>query len=154
MTPEEKKQKAIDILRRRYDEQRQQVADIEPRLTDYFVDLCTHSSVVHDDPEDRHNLYEILDAIKFLRLLRTYEFNHKKVAQVIRLREGQWQQSPDGRWHHLGGGLRQPGTQGAEVFRWQPFQIFVLASVFGFQAWIDTQLYEGDRELRDTERLE
>lgn len=143
---EQEKQQAVDILGRRLKNQRQTVAGIEPRLEEYFIDLWAN-------PND-HNGYEILCAVKFLRLLRTYEFNHKKVRQVIRLREGEWQQDRQGTWRHVRGGISQPGTSGPMVYRWQPFQVFVLASVFGFRAWIDTQLMQGDKaELLPTERI-
>ena len=88
--------------------------------------------------------------VKFLRLLRTYDFNHKKVRQVIKLREGTWKKV-DGAWQHIEGGMRCPSTTGSQVFRWEPFQVFVLASIFGFYADIDTNLKEGERQLLPTE---
>lgn len=146
MEAHELKQKAVDILARRFDAQGADVADIEPRLHTYFSRLT-------GDP-DLHNVYEILGAVKFLRMMRTYDFNLKKVRQVIRLREGEWQQMPSGAWQYVRGGLPQPGTSGPMVYRWEPFQVFVLASVFGFRTWIDTQLTISDRQtLLPTERL-
>ena len=114
------KTSAIAVLRRRYEEQRAQVAGIDDRMTEYFDELCEHSSAVPDDPDDRHNVYEVLGAVRFLRLLRTYEFNHEKVRMVIRLREGDWEKNGN-TWRHLSGGLAQPGTGGAKVYRWAPF---------------------------------
>lgn len=151
MTDEQdKKQKAVEALRRHYGEQRNQLAAIDDRLAAYVADLCQHSG----GEADFHNLYEVLGALKFLRLLRTYEFNDRKVRQVIRLREGEWQQA-GGQWQHVCGGLKQPGTSGPEVYRWEPFQVFVLASVFGFQAWTDTRLTIVDRQqLLPTERVD
>lgn len=149
----EMKSSAIAVLRKRYEEQRAQVAGIDDRMTEYFDELCEHSSSVPDDPDDRHNVYEVLGAVRFLRLLRTYEFNHEKVRMVIRLREGDWEKNGN-TWRHLSGGLAQPGTGGAKVYRWAPFQVFVLAYVFGFYAWVDTELTEDDRELLETEKLE
>lgn len=148
------KQRAIDILRARYDAQRMQVTGIEERLTRYFDDLVNHSSVIVGDANDQHNYYELLSAIKFLRLLRTYEFNGNKLRKVLRMREGDWRR--DGKiWRFVRGGLRCPGTSGAQVYRWEPFQVFVLANVFGFQAWIDTEVTINDREtLLPTERLD
>jgi phage terminase large subunit-like protein len=142
---QEKKQRAIEIIRRRYAEQREQVASIEPRLEEYFDDLCNHSSATGEH-DDRHNLYELLGAVKFLRLLRTYEFNQRKFISVLRLREGQWRKDERGVWHHVSGGLKCPGTTGPTVYRWQPFQVFVLASVFGFYADIDTRLTVKQRD--------
>ena len=145
MTQEEK-QIAHDILCKRYDETAQKaIAAIEPRLKEYFDGL-------HNDPA-AHNAYEILCGVKFLRLLRTYEFNERKVRQVVRLREGEWKQDSRGRWQHVSGGILCPGTDTAHVYRWQPFQVFVLASVFGFQAWFNTEVQAIDKpNLLPTER--
>lgn len=145
MTQEEK-QIAIDILRKRYDETaRKAVQAIEQRLGDYFDGLCNDSA--------HHNGYELLCAVKFLRLFRTYDFNERKVRQVIRLREGEWQQDSRGRWQHVSGGIQCPGTDTAHVYRWQPFQVFVLASVFGFQTWFNTEVAAIDKpQLLPTER--
>lgn len=145
MTQEEK-QIAHDILCKRYDETAQKaIAAIEPRLKEYFDGL-------HDEPA-AHNAYEILCGVKFLRLLRTYEFNERKVRQVVRLREGEWKQDSRGRWQHVSGGILCPGTDTAHVYRWQPFQVFVLASVFGFQAWFNTEVQAIDKPtLLPTER--
>ena len=137
MTQEEK-QIAHDILCKRYDETaRKAVAAIETRLSDYFDGLIAEP--------DMHNGYEILCAVKFLRLLRTYEFNERKVRQVVRLREGEWKQDSRGRWQHVRGGIQCPGTDTAHVYRWQPFQVFVLASVFGFYTWFDTEVRAIDK---------
>jgi len=147
------KQAAIDLLRSRYKGKANELADIDPRLRDYYEDILKHSSTDHDDANDHHNVYEILGAAKFLRMLDTYTFNKKKVQTVIRLREGDWERDPSGRWHHLSGGLKCPGTSGAQVYRWQPFQVFVLASVFGFYTWVNTKNESGTKsELLPTER--
>lgn len=141
----EDKNKAVELLRLRLKAQMADVQKIEPRLTLYFTEMAQY-------PEE-HSGWEILCAVKFLRLLRTYQFNHKKVRQVIRLREGDWQMK-NGYWQHISGGIPQPGTSGPQVYRWEPFQIFVLASVFGFQSLIDTQLTEEDiPALLDTEQV-
>ena len=150
---QEQKQAAIDLLRSRYDGKADMLADIDPRLRDYFDDLLAHSSADPDSDDDHHNVYEILGAAKFLRMLDTYTFNRKKVQTVIRLREGEWQRDKSGRWRHVSGGLKCPGTSGAQVYRWQPFQVFVLASVFGFYAWVNTKVRAEDKaELLPTER--
>lgn len=147
------KQRALALLRHRYEGKADMLAGIDPRLRDYFDDLVTNSSAETDDPDDWHNIYEVLGAAKFLRMMDAYTFNTRKVQTVIRLREGDWEQDADGRWRHLGGGLLCPGTNGAKVYRWQPFQVFVLASVFGFYSWVDTQVLAVDKpELLPTER--
>lgn len=146
----EKKQAAIDLLRKRYEEQRKQVARIDERMTQYYEWILQHVSADPNDENDLVNYNEVLCAVKFLRLLRTYDFNHKKVRQVIKLREGTWKKV-DGVWQHIEGGMRCPSTTGSQVFRWEPFQVFVLASIFGFYADIDTNLKEGERQLLPTE---
>ena len=146
----EKKQAAIDLLRKRYEEQRKQVAKIDERMTQYYEWILQHVSADPNDENDLVNYNEVLCAVKFLRLLRTYDFNHKKVRQVIKLREGTWKKV-DGAWQHIEGGMRCPSTTGSQVFRWEPFQVFVLASIFGFYADIDTNLKEGERQLLPTE---
>ena len=151
------KRRALEVLHHHYVEQHDMVAAIEPRLTEYFDGLCAEvtdkGDALPDDPQPHHNMYELLGAVKFLRLLRTYEFNHRKVKQVVWLREGDWHQESDGRWIHDGGGLKCPGTDTAHVYRWQPFQVFVLASIFGFQSWVNTQVAATTKpELLKTER--
>lgn len=149
---EEQKREAHEILTKRLNEvignttqMRKLLESIEPRLAEYFDGLA-------NEP-DMHNGYEILGGVKFLRLLRTYEFNDRRVRQVIRLREGIWEKDSRGRWQHKSGGIKCPGTDTAHVYRWQPFQIFVLASVFGFHTWFDTKVQAIDKpELLLTER--
>jgi phage terminase large subunit-like protein len=145
MTQEEKQQ-AHEILCRRLDDYMlMALKAIDPRLHDYFVGIS-------DNPE-LHNGYEILCAVKFLRLMRTYEFNERKVQQIIKLREGEWTQDERGRWKHVSGGIKCPGTDTAHVYRWQSFQVFVLASVFGFHTWFNTEVKAIDKpELLLTER--
>ena len=121
------------------------LADIDQRLAEYFCGIISNP--------DLHNGYEILCAVKFLRLMKTYDFNTERVQQIIKLREGEWEQRPDGRWRHLRGGIKCPGTDTAHVYRWQPFQVFVLASVFGFHHWFNTEVKAIDKpELLPTER--
>lgn len=144
LSPHELKQKAVEILEYRYEVQQECLADIDVRLDEY-IRGCWEDS-------EHHNYYEILGAIKFLRLLRDHKFNQKKVQYLIRLREGVWKKQ-HGRWVHIEGGIPQPGTREPQVYRWQPFQVFVIASVFGFYEWIDTDLSEGRRDLLDTEKI-
>ena len=157
MTPYDLKSSALAALRRRYAEQRGQVFGIESRLADYFDGLVTVEPNADADPQDpqpAHNIYELLGGLKFLRLLRTYPFNVKKVRQVIRLREGIWQQNSRGRWQHVKGGIRQPLTTGDAVLRWEPFQVFILASIYGFHAWIPTGATEDEKpDLLPSERV-
>ena len=143
---------AIALLRSRLPRHRERLLEIDARLLDYIDDVATNTSADPDDKNDRHNVYEVLCAVRFLRLLDTYNFNRQKVQTVIRLREGEWRR--DGKtWRHVSGGLKCPGTTGAQVYRWQPFQVFVLASVFGFYSWIDTEVEAGTKaELLPTER--
>lgn len=150
---QEQKQAAIDLLKERFYGKEKILAEIDDRLLYYFADLCDNSSADTDDENDHHNVYEILGAAKFLRMLDTYTFNRKKVQTIIRLREGEWERDRSGRWHHLSGGLKCPGTSGAQVYRWQPFQVFVLASVFGFYTWVNTKNEACTKaELLPTER--
>lgn len=150
---QEQKQAAIDLLKERFYGKEKILAEIDDRLLYYFADLCASSSADTDDENDHHNVYELLGAAKFLRMLDTYTFNRKKVQTIIRLREGEWDRDRSGRWRHLRGGLKCPGTSGAQVYRWQPFQVFVLASVFGFYTWVNTKNEAGTKaELLPTER--
>lgn len=147
------KQRDIDLLRKRYTaEIRKKLNDIDYRLAEYFDDLTTNASVEFGDEQDRHNRWELLCGAKFLRMFQTYNFNAKFVRFVIKFREGTWQR--EGKmWRYVSGGLKLPSTSGAKVYRWQPFQIFVLASVFGFMAWFNTHVEAGTKaELLSSER--
>ena len=142
----EEKQQAHEMLLRRMDNRFiDHMTAIDHRLYDYFCSLA-------DEP-NMHNGYEILGGGKFIRLDNTYEFNERRVQQIIQLREGEWTQDERGRWHHVRGGIKCPGTDTAHVYRWQPFQVFVLASVFGFHTWFNTEVRAIDKpELLLTER--
>lgn len=144
-TPRGKKRRATAMLTAALDETTvSALAAIDDRLAEYIHGLSDHAEL--------HNYYELLGGIKFLRLFRNYTFDTKKVRQVIRLWEGEWHGS--GRqWIYDGGGIRQPGASGAQVYRCEPFQVFVLASVFGPHAWIDTHAAEGTRPLLPTEAV-
>lgn len=149
---QQQKQRAIDLLESRYRGMENVCEGIDMRLRMYFEDLLEHSSARLDDPNDWHGLYELLGGAKFLRCLDTYNFNTKKVQTVIRLREGEWRQD-EGAWRHISGGLKCPGIAGGQVYRWAPFQVFALASIYGFYAWIDTQMPAGSKpQLLRTER--
>lgn len=148
---QKKKAQAIELLKKQYAELRDYLFKIEPRLGEYYADLVAHSGVELGDENDRHNYYEILCAMKFLRLYKTYPFNHAKLAEVIYDGEGEWERVGT-QWRHLRGGLAQPGRHGTEVYRWQPWQVFMLAAIYGPQVWIDTETPIGSRELLPTER--
>ena len=147
------KQRDIDLLRRRYTtEIRRELNDIDYRLAEYFDDLTTNVSTVFGDENDRHNRWELMCGAKFLRMFRTYNYNKKFVRFVIRFREGTWQRNGK-MWRYVSGGLKLPSTSGAKVYRWQPFQVFVLAAVFGFMAWFNTHVEAGTKpELLSSER--
>ena len=142
MTPTEKQQ-AHKLLTRRYAEQHEQVASIEPRLADYFDGLCAH-------PE-WHNGNELLGAVKFLRLLRTYVLDIETVRDIVFKYEGIWEPR-NGIWQHVEGGIKHPGTTGPTYYRLQPFQVFILVAMFGLRAWIDTETEAGTRALLPTEQ--
>ena len=144
MTQEEKQQ-AHEILIEYAGGMLNRLSSIDIRLAEYFGGMIANPEL--------HNGYEILGAVKFLRLMNTYEYNTERVQQVIRLREGEWSKDEKGRWRHLRGGIKCPGTDTAHVYRWQPFQVFVLASVFGFHHWFNTEVRAIDKpELLQTER--
>lgn len=143
MTQEEK-QTAIAMLSEEYDKQWPNLNSIEPRLRDYIYGVCTF--------DKSHNAYEILGAVKFLRLLRTYELDIPTFRDVVFKYEGVWEEK-DGLWHHVEGGLKHPGTTGPMYYRLQPFQVFVLASMFLMKVWINTEAEAGSRELLSTEKI-
>ena len=128
---------------------RRQLTDIDERLLEYLSDIrpCDQG----EDCNHRHNYYECLCALRFLRIFKAYPFDDKKVRQIIVFGEGFWEQT-DGRWVHVRGGIKQPGPTGDIVYRWEPFQVFVLAAVFGPHAWVPTGNKAGTRELLPTEK--
>ena len=150
MTQEDKK-KALRLFHNRFFEQYDELMDIEPRLVDYFIDLQNNSGLLDTMP-DHHNAYEILGALKFLRLLRTYKTDIETFRDVIYKYEGVWEHR-NGIWHHIEGGLRHPGNTGPTYYRLQPFQVFVLASMFLLRVWINTEAEAGTRELLPTEQV-
>ena len=154
MTDEQKtKQLAIERLRVRTVEQCEQLKAIEPRLFEYYQHLCSYSGTELGDENDLHGMNELLCALRLLRLLRTYPFNQDKVEEEIFADEGEWQRDAEGYWTHIRGGLGQPGRMGNEVYRCEPFQIFMLTAIYGPMAWIGTGNYDGDRRPTDTERV-
>ena len=142
MTKEEKQQ-AHTLLAAHFDDKQLSVFRIEERLGLYMQKLIQES--------EHHNAYEILGAVKFLRLLNTYEQDIETFRDVIYKYEGIWEQR-DGLWHNIEGGLKHPGTTGPTYYRLQPFQVFVLASMFLLKAWINTEAEVGTRGMTKTER--
>lgn len=143
MTKEEKV-KAYDLLVSKTQEMGDMLCNIDERLFDYFEDIALNI--------EHHNAYEILGALKFLRLLRTYELDIETFQDVIFKYEGRWEQYYGGFWHHIEGGLKHPGTTGPQYYRLQPFQVFVLASMFLLKVWINTESEGGTRDMLPTER--
>ena len=141
MTQQEKTQ-AAELLLKHMKEQVAVLETIEPRLAEYLRGLAIH-------PDD-HNAYEILSGVKFLRLLRTYPTDLETFRDVIYKYEGTWEQK-DGMWYHVEGGLKHPGTTGPTNYRLQPFQVFVLASMFLLKAWVNTEAKAGSRAMLKTE---
>lgn len=139
------KDKAVGLLRKALAEQGERLDGIEPRLHAYINGLA--------DAPEHHNAYEILGGVKFMRLLRTYETDIEIFRDVIYKYEGVWAQDRRGVWMHVDGGLRHPGIQGPCYYRLQPFQVFVLASMFLFKVWINTEAEAGSRELLPTEKI-
>ena len=152
MTPKEKQQ-AIDQLREATLRHHALLEDIEPRLAEYYDHLCQHTGTEKGDPNDHHNGFELLCALRLLRLLQTYPLNREKIDQVLYMGEGEWRRDAQGYWQHVEGGLGQPGRNGPEVYRWEPFQVFMIVAMYGPMAWIGTETYEGDRRPTDTERI-
>jgi hypothetical protein len=105
MTQEEK-QRAHGLLAERFDDQQLSVFRIEERLGLYYQDLTKEP--------DYHNAYEILGALKFLRLLNTYEQDIETFRDVIYKYEGIWEQR-DGIWHHVEGGLNTLAPRGRDT---------------------------------------
>ena len=147
------KQEAIDCLRRRLaDDVKQKLREVDERLLEYCESVANDVSVIFGDEKDLHSMWEVLCVAKFVRMFQTYHFNAKKVQYYIALREGQWERNGKA-WRYISGGLRLPSTSGAKVYRWQQFQVFVLACVFGFYSWVDTHVEAGTKDqLLDTER--
>ena len=80
----------------------------DPRMSDYLSMLAT-------DP-DRHNLYELLAARRFLEMLDRYEWRAAAVRRFAAFYEA----------------LRFNGTSGRTRYRLTPVQYFQFANIFGF----------------------
>lgn len=148
----ELKDQARELLITYVQENEALLSQIDSRLLSYYNHLTQHSSTIEDDENDLHCCMELLCALKVLRLMQQYDVDVEGVQRVIRLREGDWHK--DGMlWVHDGGGMRLPGTGNTmSYYRWEPFQIFIWASIYGLRAWIDTETPCGSRSLLPTER--
>ena len=119
MDKQQTKQEALEYLAQVRRGQRRQLEDIDGRLLTYYEGLTDGTM---------HNLYEVLGGIKFLRVLRTYPFSHKRVRHAIQLYEGRWNGD---KYIEGSGGLQFSGLKGFTHYQLQPFQVFALAGLLG-----------------------
>ena len=84
------------------------LADIDPRLQEYFEALVSCP--------DAHNVYELLAAVKFLRLLETYDYDTPAAVNFMRFYEF----------------LKFSGQDGRQSYKLTPVQVFQFASIMGF----------------------
>ena len=84
------------------------LGDIDPRLDGYFRGLVACP--------DAHNVYELLSAVKFLRLLETYSFDTAAAVNFMRFYEF----------------LKFSGQDGRQSYKLTPVQVFQFASIMGF----------------------
>ena len=124
-TPQQTKADALTMLADMLPAYRERLTAIDPRLLTYYEGL-TNGNL--------HNLYEVLGGIKFLRILRTYKFSHKKVRHAIQLYEGRWNGD---RYIEGSGGLQFSGLKGFTHYQLQPFQVFALAGLLGPHTDVD-----------------
>ena len=124
-TPQQLKAEALAMLGDLIPHQTEQLRAIDQRLLTYYEGLTDG---------DLHNLYEVLGGIKFLRILRTYKFSHKKVRHAIQLYEGRWKGD---KYIDGSGGLQFSGLKGFTHYQLQPFQLFALAGLLGPMKEVD-----------------
>ena len=80
---QERKVAAKQLLCARYTNQmKERLRAIDERLVEYYQDMIAHSWAVEGAEDDYYNIYEILGAARFLRMLKDYEFNYRKVRTV------------------------------------------------------------------------
>lgn len=87
------------------------LGDIDPRLSEYVTEVAQHA--------DRHNVWEQLAVLRFLRLVDRYGIDRQKVRRYYALYEF----------------LKFPGKGGMQSYPLTPVQCFQYASIFGF--WRD-----------------
>ena len=124
-TPQQTKADALAMLADMLPAYRERLTAIDPRLLTYYEGLTAGNL---------HNLYEVLGGLKFLRILRTYKFSHKKVRHAIQLYEGRWNGD---RYIEGSGGLQFSGLKGFTHYQLQPFQVFALAGLLGPHTDVD-----------------
>ena len=84
------------------------LVDTDPRIGEYLCALA--------DAPERHNLYELLAAVRFLRLLDKYAWNAERVQHFFDFYEL----------------IRFNGMRGRMRYRLTPVQCFQFANIFGF----------------------
>lgn len=138
------KAKAIGILSESLPTIAQRLRDVDERLLEY-LNGCTNGDV--------HCCSEVLCALKFVRVFQTYEMDIEWVQRIIRMYEGRWEWK-HGAWRYLpdSGGLQFSSLRGRTYYRLQPFQLFILAWIFGFYHEVKVNA-SGDRGLLPTERM-
>lgn len=82
--------------------------EIDPRLLEYFRSLIADT--------DAHNVYELLAALKFLRLRKSYSFVISEAVNFITFYES----------------LEFSGQDGRQSYKLTPVQVFQFASIMGF----------------------
>ena len=83
--------------------------EIDPRLLEYFHSLVADT--------EAHNVYELLAAIKFLRLRETYSFVISEAVNFMTFYES----------------LEFSGQERRQSYRLTPVQVFQFASIMGFE---------------------
>ena len=84
------------------------LGEIDPRLLEYFRSLISDT--------DAHNVYELLAALKFLRLRKSYSFIKSEAVNFITFYES----------------LKFSGQDGRQSYKLTPVQVFQFASIMGF----------------------
>lgn len=84
------------------------LGEIDPRLLEYFHSLVADT--------DAHNVYELLAALKFLRLRKSYSFVKSEAVNFITFYES----------------LKFSGQDGRQSYKLTPVQVFQFASIMGF----------------------
>ena len=151
----QKKQKAIDLLAKRYRGLEQRTEDIDLRLRLYFDDLLEHSSAQRGRPQRlaRHLKGRAAGCRQVPRCSTRIISTPGRVQTVIRLREGEW------------GHVRQRVEASQGVTEMTPASGAVGSSAgnrsksssspasTAFTQWINTQMFSGPKsQLLRTER--
>lgn len=116
------KVRALELLQTLAARCKEATDSIDARLTEYVEGVALNEG-------DTHNLYEVLGALKLLRLLAAYTIDAMRVRRTIRLFEGEWENG--GTYEEGTGGFLFSGLQGRQHYRLQPFQVAVLAAIYG-----------------------